>query len=101
VFGGLFGATHALELPFLWDQIDNPLWKPFVGDDPPRALVPAMQDAWIAFASTGDPNAKGAAAWPRYDATVRPTLELGDEIRVVDDPSKDVRELWYRVSLPT
>jgi para-nitrobenzyl esterase len=101
VFGGVFGATHALELPFLWDQIDNPLWKPFVGDDPPRALVTAMQDAWIAFAHTGDPNATGAVAWPRYDATARPTLELGDEIRVVDDPSKDVRELWYRASLAT
>ena len=101
VFGGLFGATHALELPFLWDLIDNPLWKPFVGDNAPRALVTAMQDAWIAFAGTGDPNAEGAVAWPRYDGTVRSTLELGDEIRAVDDPCKDVRELWARVSLPS
>ena len=42
IFGGLFGATHALELPFLWDLIDNPLWKPFVGDSAPRSLVTAM-----------------------------------------------------------
>jgi para-nitrobenzyl esterase len=101
VFGGLFGATHALELPFLWDQIDNPLWRPFVGDDPPHALVTAMQGAWIAFARTGDPNATDAVAWPRYDATTRSMLELGAEIRAVDDPCRDERELWARVSLPS
>ena len=100
IFGGLFGATHALELPFLWDLIDNPLWRPFVGESPPRSLVTAMQEAWIAFARTGDPNAPGAVAWPRYNRTTRPTLELGDEIRAVDDPHADTRELFDRVSVP-
>jgi para-nitrobenzyl esterase len=99
VFGGLLGASHALELPFVWDQIDNSLWQPFVGESPPRALVTAMQEAWLAFARNGDPN--GSAVWPRYDATTRPTLELGDDIRVVNDPSKQLRELWYRASVPT
>ena len=39
VFGGLLGATHALEIPFVWDEIDNPLWQPFLGADAPRSLV--------------------------------------------------------------
>jgi para-nitrobenzyl esterase len=101
VFGGLLGATHALELPFLWDKIDDPLWQTFVGDSAPRPLVTAMQDAWIAFARTGDPNAPGAVSWPRYDTTTRPTLELGDDIRVVDDPSKQLREVWYGAAPPS
>ena len=33
VFGGLLGATHALELPFVWDLIDKPTWLAFVGED--------------------------------------------------------------------
>jgi para-nitrobenzyl esterase len=101
VFGGLLGATHALELPFVWDQIDTALWQPFVGEDPPRALATAMQAAWIAFARTGDPNAAGAYPWPRYNSTTRTTLVFGEEIATVDDPSRDVRELWYRSSVPT
>jgi para-nitrobenzyl esterase len=100
VFGGLLGATHALELPFVWDKIDNPLWQPFLGDSPPPSLATAMQDAWIAFARTGDPNSSGSVVWPRYDTTTRPTLEFGEEIRVVNDPSKLTRELWYRASVP-
>jgi para-nitrobenzyl esterase len=100
VFGGVLGATHGLEIPFVWDEIDNPLWQPFVGADAPRALVTAMQEAWIAFARTGDPNTGGAVAWPRYDTTTRPTLDLGDEVKVVEDPSKEMRELWYKASVP-
>jgi para-nitrobenzyl esterase len=100
VFGGFLGATHGLELPFVWNQIDDPLWRAFVGDDPPEALAGAMQDAWIAFARAGDPNPPGAVVWPRYDTGRRPTLELGPATRVVDDPSRDVRDLWYRASMP-
>ncbi len=101
VFGGVLGATHALELPFVWDDIDNPLWHPFVGAKAPRQLASAMQQAWIAFARAGDPNTAGAVDWPRYDTTARPTLILDEEISVADDPSKAVRELWYQTSIPT
>ena len=101
VFGGFLGATHGLELPFVWGQIDNPLWRLFVGERPPEALAVAMQDAWIAFARAGDPNTPGAVVWPRYDTDRRSTLELGTSIRVVDDPSMDARDLWYRVSVPS
>jgi para-nitrobenzyl esterase len=59
-----------------------------------------MQEAWIAFARTGDPNTPDAVTWPRYDTATRPTLELGDEVKVVADPSKEMRELWYRTSVP-
>jgi carboxylesterase type B len=100
-FGGFLGATHALELPFVWGQIDSTLWRPFLGEDPPPSLAAAMQDAWVAFARTGDPNTSGAVPWPRYDANRRPTMVLGDEISVVEDPSSDARDLWYRVSTPS
>ncbi len=101
VFGGLLGATHALELPFLWDEIDNPLWQTFVGTDAPRSLVDAMQEAWISFARHGDPGTLDAAAWPRYETAGRTTLELDEELRVVDDPNQATRELWYEASVPT
>ena len=100
VFGGLLGATHALELPFVWGAIDDPIWAPFVGEEPPAAVATAMQDAWLAFARTGDPNTPGGAvAWPRYDSQRRPTLEFGAEVKVVDDPNRTIREVWYRASV--
>jgi para-nitrobenzyl esterase len=94
VFGGLLGATHALEIPFVWDLIDTAEWQLFVGEEPPRALVTGMQDAWLAFARTGDPSTPGHP-WPRYSTARRSTMEFGDEIRVVEDPSKNMRDVWY------
>jgi para-nitrobenzyl esterase len=101
VFGGLLGATHALELPFVWDEIDDPLWQTFVGGAAPRSLVTTMQAAWISFAKHGDPNTSEGVTWPRYDTTTRPTLGLDHQSAVTDDPSKEIRELWYHASLPT
>ncbi len=98
---GSWGRRTRLELPFVWDLIDEPTWLAFVGEDPPRALVTAMQDAWLAFARTGDPNVAGAVPWPRYDLATRPTLELGEVVRLVNDPSKERRELWYRAAETT
>ena len=95
VFGGLLGATHALEIPFVWDMLLDPTWKFLVGSDPPLSLATAMQDGWLAFARTGNPNAAGVPDWPQYDATTRPTMEFGDEVRVVDDPDSEIREAWY------
>ena len=92
VFGGLLGATHALEIPFVWDLVGQPTWKFLVGEHPPRHLVDAMQDAWLSFARTGRPGAD----WPEYDPSTRPTLVFGDEVRVVDDPGAERRLAWYQ-----
>ena len=96
VFGGMLGATHALEIPFVFNLVKAPGWSQFVGADAPVELAEAMHRGWINFARTGDPNGEGVpVAWPRYDAAARPTLELGTEIRVVDDPGASTRRAWY------
>jgi para-nitrobenzyl esterase len=93
VFGGGLGATHALELPFVWGMTKEPGWQFLVGDTPPAHLTDAMQEAWLAFARTGDPNTEAQPGWPRYDAT-RPTMEFGDTVQVVLDPGADLRRAW-------
>jgi para-nitrobenzyl esterase len=91
VFGGMLGATHALEIPFVWNMVAEPGWNYLVGEQPPMHLAEAMQDSWLSFARTGRP----APDWPEYDTTRRPTMEFGDEVRVVDDPGAELRLAWY------
>ena len=56
VFGGILRSTHALEIPFVFDTLDQPRRRQFTGDGPERAAIAdAMHRAWIAFARTGDP----------------------------------------------
>ena len=94
-FGGALGACHAQEIPYVFDTLDRPGVSLFTGDPPGAAgLAVAMQHAWVAFARSGDPSSDGAICWPRYDTTLRSTMELGHERRVLLDPASAERELW-------
>ena len=62
---GRLGATHTVELPFVFDIADKP-WlhgdTGLLGPDPaPGGLATRMHAAWVAFARTGDPG------WATYD----------------------------------
>ena len=60
VQGGRLGAAHAMDVPFVFGTLDAPQIDKLIGDGPDRApLSRAMQDAWIAFARTGDPSHAG------------------------------------------
>ena len=89
--GGLFGACHALEIPFVFDTLDrgaDQMLGPLLGPSPPQPLADAMHGAWVAFAATGDPG------WPRYDPARRATMRFDATSAVVDDPRAWEREFW-------
>jgi para-nitrobenzyl esterase len=56
-----------------------------------------MQQAWISFARTGDPNHAGLPHWPRYEAATRATMEWGETSQVVNDPQAAQRAAWNGV----
>jgi para-nitrobenzyl esterase len=96
-FGGRLGAAHALELPFVWNVLDNPVAPMLLGPDavePGRALAAAIHGAWAAFVRGDEPAALGLPAWPRYDASRRATMLLDRITTVEDDPGGAVRALW-------
>jgi para-nitrobenzyl esterase len=91
----MLGACHALEIPFVFGTLDQPGMAMFAGDTPEvRELATKMQDAWLAFARTGDPTHAGLPAWPGYDAERRATMLLGETCRVEDDPLGAERRAW-------
>jgi len=92
VFGGALRSTHALEIPFVFDNLHQPGAEQFTGTGPERAAIAgAMHRAWIDFARTGDPG------WPEYDPTRRTTQRFGAVSDVVDDPDAAQRMAWERV----
>jgi para-nitrobenzyl esterase len=84
--GGVLGACHGLEIPFVWNATDRS--SLFLQSSSPaiEELSLAMHDAWAAFARTGDPNHPGLPKWPVYEPSGRATM-IFDEQRVVElDP---------------
>jgi para-nitrobenzyl esterase len=87
-FGGAMGACHALEIPFVFDNLDAPGVDVFTGGAAPQTLATTAHDAWVSFAKTGSPG------WDAYDTSRRATMLLDAESRVEDDPDGDLREVW-------
>jgi para-nitrobenzyl esterase len=93
-FGGRMGACHALEIPFVFDNLDAPGVNVFTGGAAPQTLATAAHDAWVSFAKTGEPGAEGLPDWPAYDTSRRATMLLDADCAVADDPDGDLREVW-------
>jgi para-nitrobenzyl esterase len=73
------GASHSLELRYLFD----------IGDAPPlnpaqRALADQMIDYWTRFVTSGSPHTPGQPDWPTFDSATGKVLSLQpDGSRVV------------------
>jgi para-nitrobenzyl esterase len=96
VLGGKLKATHAIDIPFVFDNTD--LVPTFTGRDPERfKLAEQMSAAWVAFARTGNPNHAGLPEWPAYTTGQRATMLFNLPARVENDPRSEERQLWHGI----
>jgi para-nitrobenzyl esterase len=94
-FGGRLRATHALEIPFAFNNLDRPGVDVFLGEGPtPQHVADAMHGAWTSFIRTGNPNCGALPDWPPYDTERRATMVFDDISAVIDDPGGAERQLW-------
>lgn len=97
--GGPFGAGHALELPFVFDNLDAPGVESMLGPVTPegRALADAVSGAWVSFVAVGEPAHPRLPAWPPYGER-RDVLSFGGHPEISSDPAAAQRRLWETVS---
>ena len=98
-FGGALKACHAIEIPFVFDNLHRRGVEQFVGpvDATTQGLAQEMSGAWLAFAHHGNPNHEGLPEWPAYDPDRRATMLFGTPTALADDPDATARELWEGV----
>ncbi|HEY4914627.1 MAG TPA: carboxylesterase family protein [Candidatus Dormibacteraeota bacterium] len=88
LYGGRLGACHALEIGFVFDNLDADWTDRLAGPNPPQSIADEMHRAWVAFARTGDPG------WESYDAGRRTVMRFDSTSGAVDDPESGERLLW-------
>ncbi|HEX7036632.1 MAG TPA: carboxylesterase/lipase family protein [Pseudomonadales bacterium] len=88
-FEGRLRSTHALEIPFAFDNLDKPGVEVFLGPgERPRALAERMHRAWIDFVRDGDPG------WAPYEPQRRATMKFDLETELLFDPDGEERAAW-------
>jgi len=70
-FGGALGASHGMELPFVFDTLASVTGpEGFAGENPPQALADHVHKIWVDYA------ADGHLPWQEYDAATRQVYQL-------------------------
>ncbi len=96
---GALGACHALELGFVFGTNHLEGMRQFAGSGlAAERLATQMQDAWLAFARSGDPSCDSTGAWPGYTEAHRATMIFGEAGGAADAPFDDERRAWDRVA---
>ena len=82
------GAAHAVEIPFVFDNLDLPGTAEMLGAAPDKELAAQLHATWIRFATTGDPG------WQPFDDSSPVMIFGGDHPGVTLDPRGDERRSW-------
>jgi len=95
--GGRLGAGHGLELPFVFGTLDVGGFAAYASQAAPAwGLSHSMQDAWLAFARTGDPSSVALGVWPTYHRPDWSTMILGPRCGLIDAPLEDELRFWVQ-----
>ena len=97
--GEKLGAHHGIEIPYVWDTLASETWVPRQPYD--QELASTISGAWVRFATTGDPNGGGMAAWPVYSSRERGYLEFGDDtVRAGSSVRRPFADLYEQLLAP-
>jgi para-nitrobenzyl esterase len=89
---GRLRSPHSLDLPMVFDNVAKS--DSIIGSGAAEAqrVADSMSSAWLAFAHTGKPDAKGLPHWPAYDTKTRSTMIFNVRTEVVNDPTSELRK---------
>jgi para-nitrobenzyl esterase len=80
------GGYHSAEIAYIFHNTHRPGPRPWEETD--HQLSDLMASYWMNFATTGDPNGKGLAAWPVFDPKADLVMRFGDKVEVTRIPHK-------------
>ncbi|MDB5703809.1 MAG: carboxylesterase [Sphingomonas bacterium] len=90
------GAFHTMDIPLVFGTLDAKGSQTGTAADA-RAASAAMQESFVAFTRTGNPNHAGLPTWPAYNLTDRPTMIFDVRSHIEKDPRQWQRELFSRI----
>lgn len=91
------GSFHSSEVKFVLGNPQQLLPKPLTDDE--LKLSANLMGYWSTFAETGDPNGKGAFAWPNYEEATDKNIVLDLTISDQTGLAKGECDYWDTIPL--
>lgn len=93
IFDGVLGASHGLDIPFIFNNVDSPRVHVYTGNDPSAPpLAKEISSDLLSFGRTGSPS------WAPYDLDSRATkiFDVASNILRSNDqsPHNSIYEFW-------
>lgn len=92
VLDGMLRSTHCMEIPFVFNNVTRHA-SMTGGGKAACQLGEKMSDAWLNFAKTGNPNAKGLPQWNPYTVDQGATMLFKDNSEIKYNHDKELIEL--------
>ncbi len=73
------GAYHAAEIAYVFNNLNR---QNTLLQESDFKLADQMQNYWVNFATTGNPNGKGLPNWTAYNQNTEPYMDFGDAIQM-------------------
>lgn len=89
---GKYHSPHMLDLPLVFDTIDNSASMISPGEKQARRVAKAMSGAWAAFAKTGNPSTP-ELSWTPYRSTGKRTMVFDLDSELLSDPYAQERAI--------
>lgn len=100
--GRQFGAFHGGEIQYVFQApslMESEDGHPTLWNEGDKRTAQLMQDYWVNFAKTGNPNSDGLPNWPQYQKETRQTLGIAAETQVLTDFRKTKLDIHEKQKL--
>jgi para-nitrobenzyl esterase len=92
VLDGTLKAIHCMDLAFQFNNIDR-CEEMTGGGKAAYTLANRISQAWINFATKGDPNNKDLPTWPKYTEANGATMIFDNQCEVKSNPDKNLLQI--------
>ncbi|MEO6080323.1 MAG: carboxylesterase family protein, partial [Steroidobacteraceae bacterium] len=93
--GAHWGAVHGTDVS---PAFANPTTAMTGNSEGGKRVARQLGSAFAAFAKTGNPNNPNIPTWSPYDPKRRAVMIFGGNTQQVNDPDRELRELWNKLA---
>jgi para-nitrobenzyl esterase len=100
IMGGKLISPHGLEMPFVFDNVENGGEALTGGGADATKLAATISETWLSFARSGNPNSKKSRLpqWDPYETGKRTMMIFDNQSRAVQDFQKAQRLIFERIN---